>query len=63
MDPAISTFTWPDFGPVATALGGEGYTVHNVAELQEALTAVGRRTKPMLIDIKLDPAVQADPEG
>ena len=30
MDPTISTFDWPDFGPIATALGGEGYTVRNL---------------------------------
>lgn len=55
MDPAISLFDWPDFGPVATALGGQGFTVHNLAELDEALAAIPRRTRPILIDIKLDP--------
>ena len=55
MDPAISTFAWPDFGQVATALGGEGYTVRNLAELDLALAAVSNRTRPMLIDIKVDP--------
>ncbi len=55
MDPAISLFDWPDLGPVATALGGEGYTVRNLAELDVALAAVATRTRPMLIDIKIDP--------
>jgi acetolactate synthase I/II/III large subunit len=55
MDPAISTFDWPDFGPVATALGGQGFTVHNVAELDEALAAIEHRDRPVLIDIKIDP--------
>ena len=36
MDPAISTFNWPDLGPVATALGGQGFTVRNLAELAAA---------------------------
>lgn len=55
MDPAISTFDWPDFGPVATALGGEGFMVRNLAELDTALAAIPDRTRPMLIDIKVDP--------
>jgi acetolactate synthase I/II/III large subunit len=59
MDPAISTFNWPDLGPVATALGGQGFTVRNLADLETALAAVEHRTVPMLVDIKLDPAVQA----
>ena len=59
MDPAISTFNWPDLGPVATALGGQGFTVRNLADLETALAAVEHRTAPMLVDIKLDPAVQA----
>ena len=60
MDPAISTFNWPDLGPVATALGGQGFTVRNLADLETALAAVEHRTVPMLVDIKLDPAVQAE---
>jgi acetolactate synthase I/II/III large subunit len=55
MDPAISTFQWPDFGPVATALGGRGFTVRNLAELDEALAAIEGRDRPVLIDIKIDP--------
>jgi len=55
MDPAISTFEWPDFGPVATALGGRGFTVRNLAELDEALAAIEGRDRPILIDIKIDP--------
>jgi acetolactate synthase-1/2/3 large subunit len=60
MDPAISTFNWPDLGPVATALGGQGFTVRTLADLETALAAVEHRTVPMLVDIKLDPAVQAE---
>ncbi|MEY9211746.1 thiamine pyrophosphate-binding protein [Thermobifida halotolerans] len=55
MDPAISTFAWPDFGPVATALGGRGFTVRNPAELDEALAAVETRDRPILIEIRIDP--------
>jgi len=55
MDPEISTFAWPDFGPVATALGGRGFTVRNLVELDEAYAAIAERDRPILIDIKIDP--------
>jgi acetolactate synthase I/II/III large subunit len=55
MDPSISLFDWPDFGPVATAMGGFGVTVRTAAGLRDALAAT-RRQHPALIDIKLDPA-------
>lgn len=55
MDPTISTFEWPDFGPVATALGGQGFSVRNLEELDEALAALPNRDRPILIDIKVDP--------
>jgi acetolactate synthase I/II/III large subunit len=55
MDPEISTFAWPELGPVATALGGSGFTARNVPELEEALAAIQDRDRPVLIDVKLDP--------
>ncbi len=55
MNPEISTFDWPDFGPVATALGGLGFTVRNLADLEKALAAIPDRDRPILIDIKIDP--------
>lgn len=55
MDPTISTFEWPDFGPVATALGGQGFTVRNLEQLDRALAAIPHRDRPILIDIKIDP--------
>jgi thiamine pyrophosphate-dependent acetolactate synthase large subunit-like protein len=55
MDPAITMFDWPDLSAVATALGGEGFTVRNLAELDVALRAVAVRNRPVLIDIRVDP--------
>jgi acetolactate synthase-1/2/3 large subunit len=55
MDPSLSTFNWPDLAAVARALGGDGYAVHEMADLDAALDAVARRTGPVLIDIHLDP--------
>jgi thiamine pyrophosphate-dependent acetolactate synthase large subunit-like protein len=54
LEPAITTFDWPDLGPVAEVLGGFGATVRTPGELRRALDdAAGRR--PALIDVKLDP--------
>jgi thiamine pyrophosphate-dependent acetolactate synthase large subunit-like protein len=61
MDPAISMFDWPDFGPVATALGGQGYTARTASELDAVLAALPGLTRPVLIDVKLDP--DAVPDG
>jgi acetolactate synthase I/II/III large subunit len=55
LDPAISTFQWPDFATVAEALGGRGYTVRSRADLEHVLRAVTERDRPVLIDVKLDP--------
>ena len=54
LDPSITTFDWPDLGPVAEALGGFGATVRTPAELSRALDDA-RHRRPALIDVKLDP--------
>jgi thiamine pyrophosphate-dependent acetolactate synthase large subunit-like protein len=56
LDPGMSTFDWPDFGPVADALGGHGFTVRNLAELDAALAHLPHRDRPVLIDVHLDPS-------
>ena len=55
MDPALSLFDWPDFAPVAEALGGTGVTVRSTADLEVAAKAIEERDRPLLIDVKLDP--------
>jgi len=55
LDPTMSTFAWPDLGPVAEALGGRGFTVRNLDELDRALSHLPARDRPVLIDIHLDP--------
>jgi thiamine pyrophosphate-dependent acetolactate synthase large subunit-like protein len=54
MDPSISAFEWPDLGPIATSLGGRGFTVRNAEQLDEALAATSQRDVPMLIDVKIN---------
>ena len=55
MDPGASLFDWPDFAPVAAALGGEGVTVRGPEDLAMASEAIRRRRGPLLIDLKIDP--------
>jgi thiamine pyrophosphate-dependent acetolactate synthase large subunit-like protein len=61
MSPALSLFDWPDFAPVAQALGGTGLTVRNARDLDLLPEAIARRDGPLLIDAKLDPA-RVEPE-
>ena len=55
MDPGAIVFEWPDFAPVAVALGGEGVTVRAWQDWQLVEKAVKTRSRPLLIDVKLDP--------
>lgn len=55
MDPSLATFDWPEFGPLAEALGGRGFTVRNNGELEDVLTEIGTRSRPTLVDLKIDP--------
>ena len=55
MDPALSILHWPDFAPIAVAMGGEGVTVRSAEDLSLVAEAITQRTKPLLIDLKLDP--------
>jgi acetolactate synthase-1/2/3 large subunit len=61
MSPALSLFDWPDFAPVAQALGGAGVTVRNLRDLDLLSDAIAHRDRPLLIDAKLDPA-RVEPE-
>ncbi|RLQ87930.1 thiamine pyrophosphate-binding protein [Notoacmeibacter ruber] len=55
MNPGLSEFEWPSFADVATALGGKGITVRSDEDLESAIKAVKTRTKPLLIELRLDP--------
>jgi thiamine pyrophosphate-dependent acetolactate synthase large subunit-like protein len=55
MDPGLVMFDWPEFAPLAEALGGRGVTVRSMDELNAAGEAIRGRDRPLLIDIKLDP--------
>ena len=55
MDPGLSQFDWPSFADVGTALGGEGILVQSDEELEGAIGAIETRTKPLLIELRIDP--------
>jgi len=55
-DVSISLLSWPDLAPVADALGGSGFTVRSPADLKQLETVIAERDRPLLIDVKLDPA-------
>lgn len=54
MSPSSALFQWPELADIAVALGGEGVTVRTREDLELAVQAIGRRTRPLLIDIKID---------
>ena len=56
MDPSLTEFAWPSFAQIAKSLGGEGYEVRSNEQLDEALKALEKRSRPFLIELRLDPA-------
>ena len=55
MDPGLTEFNWPSFAAVATALGGEGLVVQSADDLDRVLATIATRTRPVLIELRLDP--------
>ena len=55
-DVGLSLIPWPDLAPVAEALGGSGFTVRTAADLQQMAKVIAERDRPLLLDVKLDPA-------
>ena len=55
MDPGLSTFNWPSFADVATALGGQGVQVNSAEDLEAAIKVMETRDRPLLIELHLDP--------
>jgi len=56
MRDGLISFDWPDFAPVAIALGGDGVTVRSSDDWPAVADAIANRTRPLLIDVKLDPS-------
>ncbi|MFD5858735.1 thiamine pyrophosphate-binding protein [Streptomyces chartreusis] len=54
-DVRMSIHAWPDFAPVADALGATGFTVRNATDLDQMKKVIADRDRPVLIDLKIDP--------
>jgi acetolactate synthase-1/2/3 large subunit len=61
LDPTVTRNDWPEFEQVARAMGGEAVTVRGVDDLQLAGKLIANRTRPVLIDFRLDPDSIPDP--
>ncbi len=59
-DPKLSLVAWPDLAQVAEALGGRGVTVRSIAELEAAVGVFSTRDRPLLIDLRVDPALHME---
>jgi acetolactate synthase I/II/III large subunit len=58
IDPRYSLMAWPDFAEMARALGAEGLTVRSAQDLLNAADQLRAPRGPLLIDIRVDPAVK-----
>ena len=58
MDPSLALFDWPEFSELAATMGGQSMVVRTGADLLQAQTFIRQRdrSRPTLIDLKLDPA-------
>jgi thiamine pyrophosphate-dependent acetolactate synthase large subunit-like protein len=56
-DPALTLFDWPDFVPLARALGAGGAELRSPADLEALLARLEERdrSRPFVIDVRLDP--------
>jgi thiamine pyrophosphate-dependent acetolactate synthase large subunit-like protein len=48
---------WPSFAAVARAFGADGHVIRDVADIRQLGPDLGRITRPMLLDIRVNPAI------
>lgn len=58
LDPGISLLKWPDLAKVGESLGGTGITVTSLDETDHVVDAIANRDRPLLIDVRVDPAAK-----
>lgn len=54
LEPDTIRFDWPDLAAAAIALGGAGVTVAAESDWEAAEAAIKSRSRPLLIDVRLD---------
>jgi acetolactate synthase-1/2/3 large subunit len=57
LDPAHALLEWPSFAEVAAALGAESHTVSTLGELEDLAVLTEAPKRPVLVDVRCDPAV------
>jgi len=57
VDPRHALIAWPDLADVGRALGGYGVTVRTLADLALVADHVADAKVPLLVDIRVDAAV------
>lgn len=57
VDPQYALVSWPDLAGLGAALGGHAMTAYTLADLDKAADYVDRGDLPLLIDLRIDPAV------
>ncbi|GAA1223436.1 thiamine pyrophosphate-binding protein [Pseudonocardia alaniniphila] len=57
VDPAHSYMSWPDIGRVAEGLGAEAMSVTKTSDFDAVAELLVNRTRPLVLDIRLDPTV------
>jgi thiamine pyrophosphate-dependent acetolactate synthase large subunit-like protein len=61
IDPAHSYVSWPDLAQLAQGFGADGLTVTKLSDLDVVASLVERLERPLVLDIRLDPAVDIFP--
>ena len=61
VDPALTTFDWPGFAEIATALGGTGVRVAEWADFDQVGEAIATTAGPLLVEVILDRDEVPDP--
>ena len=61
VDPRHSLSNWPDLATLAEAYGARGHTVRTVEDLEKLRPVLADLDGPVLIDVRIDPAVEVAP--
>lgn len=52
---SLTLFDWPDFAELAKSIGFDAVTVTSIDDLEVVSAAIENRTRPLLLDVRLDP--------
>lgn len=58
VDPGMSLFDWPSFEEVARSMGAHALTVRDESEIDAVADHVARGDLPLVVDLRIDPAVE-----